>query len=121
MRPNPLFASDDPGLVRELIRDNPWATLVSHNDGEVVASHYPVRHGYVSSSWYPPSLSNVPTWNFTVAHCYGTPEILEEDENLAVLTRLVGHFEREVESPSRIDPEQGPMIAKGTVGIPRAD
>ncbi len=29
-----------------------------------------------------------PTWNFTVAHCYKAPEILGEEENLAVLTRL---------------------------------
>lgn len=153
MRPNPLFASDDPDLVRELIRDNPWATLVSHNDGELVASHYPVlldeeapgltivthlgrpdeevhgltegellvivqgRHGYVSPSWYPPSPTNVPTWNFTVAHCYGVPEILGAEENLEVLTRLVERFEREVEEPARIDPGQGPKIALGTVGI----
>jgi transcriptional regulator len=153
VRPNPLFASDDPDLVRQLIRENPWATLVSHNDGEVVASHYPVlldedapglaivthlgrpdeevhgltegellvivqgRHGYISPSWYPPSPSNVPTWNFTVAHCYGVPEILSEEENFAVLTRLVEHFEREVPEPVGIDPEQGPKIAKRTVGI----
>jgi transcriptional regulator len=153
MRPNPLFASDDPDLVRELIRDNPWATLVSHNDGELVASHYPVLldeeapgltivthlgrpdeevhgliegellvivqgwHGYVSPSWYPPSPTNVPTWNFTVAHCYGVPEILGAEENLEVLTRLVERFEREVEESARIDPGQGPKIAQGTVGI----
>ena len=153
MRPNPFFASDDPDLVRRLIRENPWATLVSHNHGEVIASHYPVlldeeapgltivthlgrpdeevhgltegellvivqgRHGYVSPSWYPPSPTNVPTWNFTVAHCYGVPKVLGEEENLAVLARLVEHFEREVEAPARIDPEQGPRIAKGTVGI----
>jgi transcriptional regulator len=75
------------------------------------------RHGYVSPSWYPPGPSNVPTWNFTVAHCYGVPEVLGPEENLEVLTRLVERFEREVEEPARIDPEQGPKIAKGTVGI----
>jgi transcriptional regulator len=153
MRPNPLFASDDPGVVRQLIRDNPWATLVSVGSGGAVASHYPVlldeeapeltilthlgkpddrihvltegellvivqgRHGYISPSWYPPSPSNVPTWNFSVAHCYGVPEALGAEENLAVLARLVEHFEREVEEPTRIDPEQGPKIARGTVGI----
>ncbi len=42
MRPNPLFASEDPELVRRLIRENPWATLVSENGGELVASHYPI-------------------------------------------------------------------------------
>src|ERR1700710_1518990 len=153
MRSNAAFASEDPEVVRRLIRENPWATLVSGTGPGLVASHYPIlldegaaeltilthlgkpdeevhgltegellvivqgRHGYVSPSWYPPSPTNVPTWNFTVAHCYGTPEILGEEENLEVLIRLVAHFEREVESPARIDSEQGPKIAKGTVGI----
>ncbi len=153
MRPNPLFAGDDPELVRQLIRDNPWATLVSSNDGDLVASHYPVlldeeapeltvvthlgrpddrvhglgesevmvivqgRHGYVSPSWYPPDPGNVPTWNFTVAHLYGMPQVLDADENLAVLTRLVDHFEAGVEAPARLDPEQGAKIATRTVGL----
>jgi len=26
MRPNPLFASEDPELVRALVREHPWAT-----------------------------------------------------------------------------------------------
>ena len=30
-----------------------------------------------------------PTWNFSVAHCYGVPQVLDADENLRVLTRLV--------------------------------
>ena len=42
MRPNPLFASEDPEIVRELIRRNPWATLVSDGPDGLVASHYPV-------------------------------------------------------------------------------
>jgi transcriptional regulator len=153
MRSNPAFASDDPELVRQLIRDNPWATLVSDNGGDLVASHYPVlldeeaaglaivthlgrpddrvhrltegellvivqgRHGYVSPSWYPHDTSGVPTWNFSVAHCYGTPEVLSEEENLAVLARLVDHFERAVERPAALDPDQGARIAKGTVGV----
>lgn len=153
MRANPLFAEDDPDVVRQLIRDNPWAILVSESGGELVASHYPVlleenapeltivthlgrpddqvhrlaegelmvivqgRHGYVSPSWYPPNPQNVPTWNFSVAHLHGVPEILDETENLAVLTRLVEHFERGVEEPARLDPEQGAKIAMGTVGI----
>ncbi len=45
------------------------------------------EHGYVSPGWYPPSPRDVPTWNFTVAHCHGVPELLDEEENLAVLTR----------------------------------
>jgi len=153
MRPNPLFASEDPGLVRELVRANPWAVLVSANRGEPVASHYPImleedapglailthlgrpdeevhglgdgevlvivqgRHGYVSPGWYPPSPRNVPTWNFTVAHCYATPEVLDPEQNLAVLERLVDRFEREREHPFSLDPEAAAEIARGTVGL----
>jgi transcriptional regulator len=153
MRPNPLFASEDPELVRRLIREHPWAILVSENDGELVASHYPIlleeeapgltilthlgrpdeevhglagreamvivqgRHGYVSPSWYPPSPRNVPTWNFTVAHCYGVPEVLDGEQNLAVLERLVDRFERELEAPFSLDPEAAAEVARGTVGL----
>jgi transcriptional regulator len=42
MRHNPAHAVADPALVRDLVRQNPWATIVSNNDGELVASHYPV-------------------------------------------------------------------------------
>jgi transcriptional regulator len=153
MRLNPNHASDDPEVVRRLIRDNPWCTLVSNNAGKLVASHYPVlldeaadglvalthvgrpddhvhgvgdqeimlivqgRHGYVSPSWYVPGTTPAPTWNFTVAHCYGVPEIVSAEENLRVLTRLVEHFERHVAQPQFLDPEWGAQLAKGTVGL----
>ena len=32
----------DPDEIRRLIRENPWATFVSHTDVGLVASHYPV-------------------------------------------------------------------------------
>ncbi|HEX5983860.1 MAG TPA: FMN-binding negative transcriptional regulator [Solirubrobacterales bacterium] len=151
MRHNPAYASDDPGVVKRLIEENPWAILVSHRDG-LVASHCPVlldpeaerptllthlgrpddeqhdlggemlaivqgNHGYVSPSWYAPGATPAPTWNFTVAHCYGVPELLDEEENLAVLTRLVERFEQQVEKPLLLDQEWGAQAAKGTVGI----
>ena len=153
MRPNPIHASYDPEVVRHLIRENPWCTLVSTNAGELVASHYPVllddstdelvalthvgrpddqlhgfgeqeillivqgRHGYISPSWYVPGTTPAPTWNFTAAHCYGVPEILDTEENIRVLTRLVEHFERHVAQPQLLDPEWGRPLAKGTVGL----
>ncbi len=153
MRPNPLFASDDPDLVRELVREHPWATLVTLNSGGLVASHYPVmldeeapdltllthlgrpddevleidrgeilvivqgHHGYISPGWYSPEERKVPTWNFTVAHLYGVPEILGEEENLEVLTRLVEHFERRRDEPASLEPEKAAPIARGTVGL----
>ncbi len=153
MRPNPLHASEDAEVVRRLIRDNPWGTLVSVNHGGPVASHYPIllddtsedlvvlthvgrpddlihgfgdrevlliiqgRHGYISPSWYAPGAIRAPTWNFSAVHCYGVPQILEPEENLAVLARLVEHFEHRVEEPMLLDLEWGRPVAEGTVGI----
>ena len=75
------------------------------------------RHGYISPSWYAPGATRAPTWNFSAAHCYGVPQILDAKENLAVLARLVEHFERHVEKPMLLDPEWGRPVARGTVGI----
>ena len=153
MRPNPLFASDDPELVKALVREHPWATLVTTTGEGLAASHYPVlvdeddpglalvthlgrpdeevleidrgellvivqgHHGYISPGWYSEGESEVPTWNFTVAHLHGTPRRLGEDENLEVLTRLVAHFEHRRDAPAYLDREEAAPIARGTVGL----
>lgn len=152
MRPNPLFASDDPELLRALVREHPWATLVTTTAAGLVASHYPLlldeeapdltllthlgrpdeevleiesgevlvivqgHHGYVSPGWYTPEERLVPTWNFTVAHLHGTPQVLDEAENFAVLTKLVERFERRLDQPAYLRPDDAP-IARGTVGL----
>jgi len=153
VRHNPLHASEDTEIVRRLIRENPWAILVSTNSGEQVASHYPIlldeeadglailthvgrpdemvhgfgdrevllivqgRNGYISPSWYAPGAIRAPTWNFSAAHCYGVPQMLEPEENLTVLAKLVEHFERHVEDPMLLDVDWGRPVAQGTVGI----
>jgi transcriptional regulator len=156
VRPNPHHATEDPDVVRQLIRENPWGTLVSNGSGGgdgPVASHYPIlldeeaeglvvvthvgrpdevihgfgdseillivegRNGYISPSWYAPGAIRAPTWNFSAAHCYGVPQILDPEENLAVLAKLVAHFEHQVEEPMLLDPEWGRPLAQGTVGI----
>jgi transcriptional regulator len=75
------------------------------------------HHGYVSPSWYAPGAIRAPTWNFSAAHCYGVPQILDAEENLTVLARLVEHFEHRVEEPMLLDTEWGRPVAEGTVGI----
>jgi transcriptional regulator len=153
MRHNPMHAVMDVQVVRALIAENPWATIVSHGEAGMVASHYPVlldersdelaivthvgrpdeelhrfgtsemllivagAHGYISPSWYTEPATSVPTWNFSVVHCHGVPEILDAEENLRVLTRLVDHFERHVDAPVALDQEVGALLAKGTIGI----
>jgi transcriptional regulator len=153
VRHNPHHAVTDEQVVRRLIAENPWATIISNNKGELVASHYPVLlddrdddlaivthvgrpdervhglgsgevllivagpHGYISPSWYTEGATPAPTWNFSVAHCYGVPEILEPGENLRVLARLVDHFEQHVEAPVPLDPAVGARLSPGTVGL----
>jgi transcriptional regulator len=157
VRHTPGYLLTDPEEIRRLIRENPWATFVSHTEGGLVASHYPVLlddaastgddivivshfgrpdeqlhdlgsseivviiqgpHGYISPSWYAPD-DFVPTWNHVTAHLYGTPELLEADENFAVLDRLTDHFEQRMPEPKslHIDVESARRIAKGTVGL----
>ncbi|MEJ3403134.1 FMN-binding negative transcriptional regulator [Rathayibacter sp. YIM 133350] len=42
MRRTPGFALQDEQVIRRLIRENPWVTMVSATDAGLVASHYPV-------------------------------------------------------------------------------
>lgn len=158
MRQNPSFVLGERAEIKRLIRENPWATLISHTDqGDLVASHYPVildetcddivvlshvgrpdeqlhelgshellviiqgPHGYISPGWYD-ARPAVPTWNFVTAHLYGTPEVLSNDENLAVLDQLVNHFEERMPEPRRMNgtlenAEYAARIVSGTVGF----
>jgi transcriptional regulator len=75
------------------------------------------NHGYISPSWYAPGAIRVPTWNFSVAHCYGVPELLDDEANMRTLALLVEHFERHVAEPMMLEREWGAQLAKGTVGI----
>jgi transcriptional regulator len=153
VRANPQHAVGDEAVVRRLIEENPWATIVSRNGDQLVASHYPVLidddapglalvthvgrpddrihdlgssevlviiagpHGYISPSWYSEGATRAPTWNFSVAHLYGTPQILELEENITVLTRLVAHFEQRVETPAYLEGKTAEKLAPGTVGL----
>ena len=153
MRHTPGYVITDPEEVKRLIRENPWATIVSNTSSGLIASHYPVileegdditivshvgrpdeqlhelgtsevlviiqgPHGYISPGWYDKG-DFVPTWNHVTAHLYGTPEILEADENFAVLDRLTDHFEARMPDPKslHIDEESARRISKGTVGL----
>lgn len=75
-------------------------------------------HDYVSPSLYAPG-DLVPTWNHVTAHLYGTPEILGEEENYAMLSQLTDHFEHHrPHGRSLSEDEAGTRrIAKGTVGL----
>lgn len=78
-------------------------------------------HGYISPGWYG-DVQSVPTWNYTAVHLAGIPEILSDEENLAVLDRLVDRFEGRMPEPRRMwerpnDPAFVTRLAGGTVGF----
>lgn len=122
---NGLVASHYPVLLEE---DRDEITIVSHfgrpdDTLHELGSHEILviiqgPHDYVSPSWYAPG-DLVPTWNHVTAHLYGTPEILTDDENYEVLTRLTDHFEQHHPGGRHLsEDEQGTRrIAKGTVGL----
>ncbi len=126
MRHNPAHATTDPEAVRDLIRENPWATIVSSNGGELVASHYPVLLDEGSAGLA--LLTHVGRPDEQV-HSFGATEVLVIVQGRhgcvspswygpeATLTRLVERFERAVEQPRYLDQEWGREIAKGTVGL----
>ncbi|QDO89747.1 FMN-binding negative transcriptional regulator [Ornithinimicrobium ciconiae] len=75
-------------------------------------------HDYVSASLYEPG-DLVATWNHVTAHLYGVPEILSEEENYAVLSRLTDHFEAHREGGRSLSEDEAGSrrAAKGTVGL----
>ena len=42
MRKNPYYELTDEDAIKRLIRENPWAVLVSDPSSGLVASHYPI-------------------------------------------------------------------------------
>lgn len=75
-------------------------------------------HDYISPSWYPAG-DVIPTWNHVTAHLYGTPEILDDEENYRMLSRLTDHFEHQQPAGRSLaeDEELTRRTAKGTVGL----
>ncbi|WES65279.1 FMN-binding negative transcriptional regulator [Microbacter sp. GSS18] len=78
-------------------------------------------HGYISPGWYG-EVAAVPTWNFVSAHLTGVPEVLDADENVRVLERLVENFESGMPQPRGMwappnDEAYVDRLARGTTGF----
>jgi len=75
-------------------------------------------HDYVSSSLYEAD-DFVPTWNHVTAHLYGVPEVLSDDENFQMLSKLTDHFEQHFEGGRSLSENEAKarQTAKGTVGL----
>lgn len=118
-----LVASHYPVLLDESSDQLVLATHIGRPDDRLhgldaeVLVIFQGPHGYVSPSWYVPGSSRAPTWNFSAVHCWGTPQILSDEENLDVLVRLTAHFEQHVDEPMWLDRDWAAPVARGTVGL----
>jgi transcriptional regulator len=126
-----LVASHYPVILDEASPDDDALVLLSHVGRPDEQLHELGRHellvivqgphGYISPGWYDAKPA-VPTWNFTVAHLHGIPELLSDDDNLLVLEKLVDFFEDRLPEPRRMNgtpenAEYAARIVSGTVGF----
>jgi transcriptional regulator len=59
-------------------------------------------HAYISPRWYAEPQKNVPTWNYAVAHVYGTVRVIHEAGELEeIVTALAAKYESGAEAPWR--------------------
>jgi transcriptional regulator len=75
-----------------------WKTIPEQ---EEVLVMFQGPHAYISSSWY--NHENVPTWNYLAVHVYGKIKIIEGEELLAHLKKLVDTYEED--RPNRVSVE----------------
>ncbi|MFJ6074502.1 FMN-binding negative transcriptional regulator [Streptomyces sp. NPDC093065] len=112
-------APDDPDgtltLLGHLARTDALEHELGSHDVAVVLQG---PHGYLSPVWYEET-PHVPTWNFTVLHVHGRPEILAPDETYGVLSATVDHFEDRFPEPWRLArvEDYAHRIAPGVTGF----
>jgi transcriptional regulator len=125
------FAISDIGVARSVVRDHPFATLVT---GDLRATHMPclvdedaepltilghvARADPIVEALGGPMLAifqgphgyvsaswyateTIPTWNYLTLHIRGRPELL--GDAMPVLAQTVSHFEAAVEEPWSLD------------------
>ena len=102
-------------LTGHIAKANPqWK---SFSDTSEVLCIFNGPHAYVSSSWY--KEEEVPTWNYIAVHVYGKLKILNEEETMEVLHKLVEKYEKDSKNPislSQMSPKTLKQV-KGVVGF----
>lgn len=101
-----LYARDGERILIEghWARPNPQAR---HAGPALLIVHGP--HAYLSPGWYPDkeTAARVPTWNYAIAHLYGTLEPTEDTAALAgIVARLSQANEARVGKDWRFEPER---------------
>ncbi len=86
-------------LYGHIAKANPQSAALEN--GAMVLAIFNGPHHYISSSWY--DHENVPTWNYIAVHIYGTIRLIEGDELLFALKKLVDKYEVGSENPVNIE------------------
>ncbi|MEC3965927.1 FMN-binding negative transcriptional regulator [Flagellimonas halotolerans] len=102
-------------LVGHIAKANPqWKNF---SDEAEVLCIFNGPHAYVSSSWY--KEEEVPTWNYIAVHVYGNLKILNEEETMQSMHRLVDKYEKASKNPislKNLSPKTLHQV-KGVVGF----
>ncbi|TMU56990.1 FMN-binding negative transcriptional regulator [Flagellimonas algicola] len=99
-------------LVSHISKANPqWKSFESNTE---VLCIFNGPHAYVSSSWY--QEEEVPTWNYIAVHVYGKVKILNEDETMASLHKLVDKYEKGSKNPLSLS-DLSPKTLRQVKGI----
>jgi transcriptional regulator len=86
-------------LSGHISAENPQAQSLTNNEEILVIFNGP--HSYISSSWY--DHENVPTWNYIAVHMYGKIKLLNFEQTVASLKKLVDKYEKPQQNPIRIE------------------
>ena len=99
-------------LQGHISKENPQWNGFLENDK--ILAIFSGANSYISPSWY--DHENVPTWNYLAVHVYGTIKIIEGEEVIESLKKLVDKYEKNSEKPVRIK-DLSPKTMMQTRGI----
>ncbi|EDO25589.1 predicted protein, partial [Nematostella vectensis] len=86
-------------LVGHIAKANPQSKYLKSEEEILAIFNGP--HSYISSSWY--QKEDAPTWNYIAVHVYGKVKIIEGDELLESLKKLVDKYEKNSENPMSVE------------------
>jgi len=114
----PLVLEEKDGkqiLAGHVSKLNPQGESFKTNDD--VLAIFSGAHTYISSSWY--DHENVPTWNYLAVHVYGKVTVLNHEETVNSLKKLVDKYEVVSENPVRVEDfsEKTMREARGIIGF----
>ena len=104
-------------MLAHMARANPqWHDF---DNSQEVLIIFQGPHAYISPSWYEVEQS-VPTWNYAVVHAYGFPQLIEDQEKLYNLLKiLIETHEAQFDEPwpFQLTDEYLQKMMRGIVGF----